>query len=77
MVTTSFLQALYSGRLHLRLARQLGRTVTKARDVVLHVGDLLLLPLVLLHLILLELGAGAHKRVVVACREAGLQVSQS
>ena len=30
----------------LRLPRQLGRAVAEARDVVLHVGDLVLLPLV-------------------------------
>lgn len=52
---------------HLRLPRQLGGAVAEARDVLLHVGDLLLLPLVLLHLVLLQLGTGAHVRVVVAC----------
>ena len=52
--------------LGLRLARQLGRAVTEARDVVLHVGDLVLLPLVALGLVGLELDARLNVRVVVA-----------
>ncbi len=40
-------------------------------DVLLHVGDLLLLPLVLLHLVLLELLARLHVLVVVACAGDG------
>lgn len=52
--------------LALRLARQLGRAVPEARDVLLHVRDLVLLPLVLLHLRVLQLRARAQVRVVVA-----------
>ena len=36
--------------LRLRLAGQLGGSVAKSRDVLLHVRDLVLLPLVFLHL---------------------------
>ena len=51
--------------LGLRLPGQLGGAVTEARDVVLHVGDLVLLPLVALGLVLLQLGLGPHEGVVV------------
>ena len=56
---------------HLRLARELGGAVAEARNVLLHVGNLLLLPLVLLHLVLLQLRPRAHVRVVVACGGGG------
>mmetsp|Transcript_10387 Transcript_10387/g.42235 ORF Transcript_10387/g.42235 Transcript_10387/m.42235 type:complete len:296 (-) Transcript_10387:760-1647(-) len=48
------------------LPRQLGAAVTEAGDVVLHVVDLVLLELEVLHLVLLLLGTRDHVLVVVA-----------
>mmetsp|Transcript_7419 Transcript_7419/g.11195 ORF Transcript_7419/g.11195 Transcript_7419/m.11195 type:complete len:256 (+) Transcript_7419:638-1405(+) len=52
--------------LALGLAGQLGCAVTEPRNVLLHLLDLVLLPVVSLHLVLLHLGPGLHIHVVVA-----------
>lgn len=51
--------------LALGLPGQLGRSVTEPGDVVLHVIDLVLFPVVLLHLVLQELHSRADETVVV------------
>lgn len=62
--------------LGLRLTGQLGATVTEARDVVLHLLDLVLLPGVLAHLLLLLLGTGLAELVVVTGVVGQLLVGQ-
>lgn len=53
--------------LALCLPSELGATVAKPCNVLLHVSNLLLLPLVLFHLVFLQLGTSTHVGVVVAC----------
>merc|ERR550532_1686039 len=60
--------------LALRLSRKFGASVTKPCNVLLHVGNLFLLPVVLLHLRLDLLASGLHKLVVVS--SVDLQLAQ-
>lgn len=59
----------------LRLPCQFGAAMTEACYVLLHVGYLVLLPLVLLHLCILHFRSCVQVGVVIACKQHAKEIS--